>query len=154
MSSPPQSETETVGRNSGPDEEASVPSGAAQEVLNYITTHDITPRLNDVVNRVVMHKPDDPFGAMSDMLMEYAKPPTIARLFASDAIDDTGKRSVSISLQIDGRNIKRTVQYPTSIPVKEERTRDAITHFIDTTLSDALTGFSALDQSTVDDTIA
>ncbi|XXQ34276.1 phosphopyruvate hydratase [Plasmodiophora brassicae] len=55
-------------------------SPKAQEVMEYLTTHELTQKLNDIVNACVRARADDPFAFMATQMHRIQQPATITRV--------------------------------------------------------------------------
>jgi hypothetical protein len=69
---------------------ATDPSSKAQEVMEYLSAHELTQRLNDIVNNTVRARADDPFAFMAQQFLAIAQAPTISHVTVSNVLDADG----------------------------------------------------------------
>ncbi|KMS65371.1 hypothetical protein BVRB_036670, partial [Beta vulgaris subsp. vulgaris] len=58
--------------------------------MDYLATHELTQRLNDIVNNTIRARADDPFAYMAQQFLAIAQPPTISHVTVSNILDQTG----------------------------------------------------------------
>eukprot|EP00474_Spongospora_subterranea_P010287 CRZ10745.1 hypothetical protein [Spongospora subterranea] len=74
-------------------------SPKAQEVMEYLTTHELTQRLNDIVNNTVRARAPDPFAFIAEQFLAIAESPVVSHVATCSALDDAGLfNSVNVHL--------------------------------------------------------
>lgn len=90
-------------------DELELPKSGQQEekslkelIAEYCGEHQLEGTLNDVINKCVKERPEDPFGFMSELLKERSNAATgILSIAAREVLDCSGRPTVETEIKTD-----------------------------------------------------